>query len=367
MITITNRPEGTIINAYNNCIIQFTATDTPSRTTIEANGITFQITPISGKFYFNLKDIVTVLINQNKFIDTVAPDSAINYLFADTTLYLELTANITVLKANGSNETTSLDFKFLKSVQQDIRPRYDESDTLRILNPTDNVNRTVSYFEGYPFDLSIYSDTAREVTVRNQRNGIEKTLNLFKGVNRLFISNGENDNLGFENDVPLLLGLNELQFSYGTQTLKCYVDKKPVDCGPYLKWFNQSGGWSYWLFDPIYQVRLGHKTTLTLNNDTTNLAQTSSRIIVAGKESQKEYTIDTGWMDDIRRLQLEQIFSSPKVYLYSNRELQPFQLNDWKEVDVKSGTATIENSKRSISRYQINIKLPNQYSQNYAN
>jgi len=54
-------------------------------------------------------------------------------------------------------------------------------------------------------DISFYSDAIRTVTILNKKTGISTTKEFTIGVNRLYLSNGENIN-GFESVVPLVIG-----------------------------------------------------------------------------------------------------------------------------------------------------------------
>ncbi|MAX51599.1 MAG: hypothetical protein CMH22_06425 [Methylophaga sp.] len=367
IVFTTALPQDQVLNAYNNSVIRFgTDSGAPARSVVQVDKYKFEITPNNGEFYFNLKDVVTLLINQNKFIDAIAPDSPANYVFPDNTLFLDVEVSITIFKTNGASETDTLNLNYLKAVQQLFRPIYDESETFRILLPADNIKKHVTYFEGYPFDVSIYSNASRSVTVTNKRTAQSINISLLKGVNRLFLSNGENDNLGFEGSLPLNLGVNELVFSFGSESYTLFVDKKPVACGVYVKWFNQSGGWSYWLFEALYQEKLTFKATQLINNDFRNLENTSSRQIITAKESQKAFDVETYLINHQERLILGDLPESPKVYFYAIPELQPFKAVDFKEVTVKDGTIQLNNTKNAIQRYAFTIELPNQYTQKYA-
>jgi hypothetical protein len=366
MITIIDQPEGELLNAYNNSVFEIESDQNPARATVEVQGLVFEYTPFNNRFQFNLMEVVRILINENRFADQAQPSLPSIYLLRDNTLYFELTATVTVF-SSGINETLTIEKKYLKSVLQDDRIRFDRSEKFRCLIPSTSSSRSTTYFEGYPFDVSIFCDDDKQIIITNLTTGQSLTKRFFKGVNRLFVSDGYNDGInGFEANMPLTEGNNVLNFDSGNEITNLTVKKEDVQCGKYLKWFNQDGGWSYWLFEPIYQEQLKHKTSATINDDTRNLNDTSSRTVVIGKEGKKSISLNTGWLNNEQRLSLEQLFTSPKVYLYTNRELQRFKLTDWVEVSINSGSAVTYNSKRDRSNFKFTVEMAPQYLQNYA-
>ena len=367
-VTIITEPQGALLNTYNNSIIEFgTDLGIAARATILIDEFTFEITPNQGIFYFNLKEIIKVLINQGNFKDTVSVDSPANYLFPDASLYIEIPFTITVIKTNGTSETLDKTYKYIKSAKQIVRSYFDENDLIKFLTPSTDLKAYVTYFEGYPFDISIYSNIARTVTITHTRTATTLDISLSKGVNRLFLSNGENDNLGFEEQLPLYVGLNELEFRVDVDNaLTLFVTKVAVDCGVYLKWFNQNGAWSYWRFSGIYKDSINSKALDELNSDFENIEDTVGRVTQTGKTSNVIRSIQSNRLNDRERLVVSQLFSSPKIFFYNNLELQPFSLLDWKEIDIKSSNQEILNTKLMLHEYDIKIDLPELYTQSYA-
>lgn len=367
-VILTTEPQGELLNVYNNSILEFTTdVGTPARATVEIGDYKFNITPNKNVFYINLKEIIAVIVNQDVFDDPVEIVNPLNYLFPDANLYKEIEFTITVIKTNSTSETLTKTYKFIKSATQIVRKIYDDNDLLKILSPTDDAVRNVTYFEGYPFDVSIYSNIARTVTVTHKRTASTLDITLSKGVNRLFLSNGENDNYGFEEALPLYTGVNELEFKVdNSNIIRLFVTKKPVSCGKYLKWFNQSGAWSYWLFSPIHKEGVNPKSLGEINRDFKNIEDTFNRVTQIGKTAFKEFSLDTGYMTDFEKKIVSEVYTSPKVYLYNNQELQPFAKVDFKEVEVTNGYTDLISEKQHISQKQVNIKLPELYTQTYA-
>ncbi len=367
MITFTKEPQGTLLNAYNNSVVEFNSDlGTAARALIEVSGYKFDITPNKDSFYFNLKDVVTVLMNDNAFYDAIEITLPNIYVIPDSSLYKELSVKFTVIRTNGASDNITKVFKFFKSVQQVDSEIFTKSDLLRFLTPSRDTVPTVTYFEGLPFDVSIYSDIARTVTIKNKRTSGTLDIQLAKGVNRLFISSGEIDNLGFETQLPLYEGINQLEFSFDGNIQTLLVDKKPSDCGIYLKWFNQSGSWSYWRFQKSHRVNVSTKSLDTINNDFDNLEDTISREYDMGKEVSREFRISTGKMYEHQRYVLEQIFGSPRVYLYTTSNLQLLSKSNFRTIDLKNSRQQINDTRKKSHELIFDIQLPNDYAQTYG-
>lgn len=367
-VTIITEPQGVLLNAYNNSVIEFgTDVGTPARATILIDDYTFEITPNQGVFYFNLKEIIKVLINQGNFNDSIEVSNPANYVFPDASLFLEIPFTITVIKTNGDSEILNKTYKYIKSAKQIVRSYFTENDLIKFLTPSKDLKSYVTYFEGYPFDVSIYSNTSRIVTITHKRTATTLDVSLSKGINRLFLSNGENDNLGFEEQLPLHIGLNELEFKVDNDNkLTLFVTKMQVDCGVYLKWFNQNGAWSYWKFSPIYTESQSNKANKPINSDFLNIEDTIGRVTQTGKKSNNTRNIQSGPMNERERFVVSQVFASPKIFLYNNLELQPFSKVDWKEIDIKASNQELVNTKKVLTEYKIKINLPELYTQTYA-
>jgi len=363
MITFTTQPTNPPHHAYNNSVIEFGVdAGVPSVANITAGGYTFEIFPdLQGQFYFNFKSIIKALINPDHFEDSIIATSG-SYLFNDSSLFYELALNVEVILEDGTSQTSDLTFPFLKSVDQVIRNRYTESQ-LKILTPGASQVAHLSYFEGYPFDVAIYSDAARSVTVANVRTGISTSLNLSKGVNRLFVSNGENDSGGFEGVVPLHLGVNELEFKIGTEIkATLFLDKKEADCGFLLKWFNPNGSWSYWRFMDLHIENISTGTIERLNTDFQNLNTTFKNISITGKEVGKDKQLMSGLVDEQERILLDSLLYAPEVQLYTNALHQPMAPGDFVGVEIAGGNFSRSN-KNKLSNLSIKAIMPNIYTQ----
>ena len=210
MITFTTEPHKTIENVFNNQVYEFSATNGVSCVIVITEGINVRevvIDGINGSFYVDLKKTIQSLFNIDNFQDTKVP-TPITWLINDTSLYREYTIDFYVTLANATIETAQRIQKYSKAVDQITKPVEVENTTFKVLSNS----RYYNYYEGLPFDISIYSNANRTVTITNTRTGISTSKAFTIGVNRLYLSNGENT-LGFENLVPLVLNkINQIEF-----------------------------------------------------------------------------------------------------------------------------------------------------------
>ena len=96
------------LNAYNNNVVEFSSDNVLDsvKCVITIGTYTFEITPINNIFYFNFKEIISVLINQNKFSDDILPTlvlfDATSHVYNDTAnTYLSQLVNYEITFVDG--------------------------------------------------------------------------------------------------------------------------------------------------------------------------------------------------------------------------------------------------------------------------
>ena len=361
MIVFSEEPQSPPFDAFNNSVLKYTSNaGAPVVSNITINNTVFDIFPdASGEFYFNLKRVAQVLINQDHFADTIIPgpaDVAIN----DAALFLDMTVKIDVQLASGTIETVTKNFPFLKSVKQLIRTRYENSQ-LRALLPGATDRAAVSYFPGYPFDFALYSDNGRTVTATNKRTGGSIQILLTRGVNRIFVSNGE-DATNLEAVMPLHLGVNEIEISSGALAVTVLINKKEPDCGHLLKYLNQAGAWAYWRFNSLFVEQLNTATRETINNDFENLGEDVGNFQITGKDSQKARDLLTGPMDPEEKEGVLELFESPQVYYYTGQLSDRFA-NKIDFITVNAEGSPKTGNKNYLEEIPVRVNLPRRYTQ----
>ncbi|UAB85693.1 hypothetical protein INR75_06675 [Zunongwangia sp. SCSIO 43204] len=357
-IVITKQPTGGPFNAYDagtELDLEFGVdAGTPEVAIITINDVELpNIYPdINGNFYYNLKAAVTAIINENHFNDEL---EVIDENFKeDPSLFKEIEIVINVLFVDVAEDETTIVLPFLKSIGQKY---YSEEFTFLV--PKISQNAEVIYYKGYPMDIAIYSKTPtagiRTYTIKNKRTGISTTKDFVKGVSRLFLGDGVVDLNDFEQEVPLYLGANDMEFSYnGSIVATLTIHKKEASCGKLLKWFNPAGGWSYFRFLPFEIDDLSSDTMENFNNHGVNT--------ITGKEAERELELNTGVIDAAEYRILETLLLSPKVYIYDQKPFQPFALSNFKEVEVTTKSLS-RATKYQTGSYTIKLLMPNVYTQ----
>jgi len=383
MITFTKQPQLAIESAYNNQVFEFVGDENKRAVraivtlffnpTTSGGGdfqsnqtLNFEIAANNGTFYFNGKRGIKNLFNKDNFSDGIIPTN-INFLIQDPKLFCRIGYKFEVVYNNNTRDIEQIEKSYFKSVRNFFNDQQNNQPSgLRLLSPTNYFN----YFEGLPFDISFYTPTAGPVTIRNENNGIETTKSFFAGVNRLFLSNGEPYNLGFENEVPLLNNrVNTLVFenSQGQQLGIVKIKKVPSCKAPFLKWFNEFGSWNYWRFQSAYQGDVNHRNKQFLNNDFQNFEEDLGNFQATGKTAARTFDLYTDALNDDELKYFKSLFISPKIFLYSEQEFTPIGPASFKEVSLSDGTNRDVNTKIRNREFDISVELPIVNTQTYEN
>jgi hypothetical protein len=363
MIRITN--DLLPINpAYNDSIIEFetTATGTTSANiSINSTGDYFTVYGINNKYFFNFRNIASTLINQNNFKDTIIPSLLISNIYDDETLSLSLPITISI--NNFSSETISKTYSFTKNVEQLIgySNKINSSNNIKLLLPTlNNIDYHLTYFEGYPNDFSIYGLTSGD-TFNFKNNSTYNSSSVYTSSTslpkRIFLSDGGNNELT-TSFIGLSSTINKIEL-YVNDNFKSNIKIKRIDskCGIYLKWFNDSGSYSYWLFDNVLTETLTTTTIDEINGTSDNLQNVSSTSQITGKKANKTLRLSTSF-NDFDKEYLTSILTSPSVEMYIYSE--PFQQshkNSFVGILINDGSTSF-NNKTGNHRMNITIKLP---------
>lgn len=382
MITITNRPQLTIENAYNNQVFEYEGDSekiavrstisvffNPSvfaGTFFSSQNLRLNVPANLNKFYVNLKKSVTNLFNQNNFSDTIVPTS-VDYIKRDVSLFCRIGLRFTVVYNDGTQDQLNTNQLYFKSVRNFFDEGFDTAPpSFRLLSETNYFN----YYEGLPLDLAFYSDTEGEVIITNETTGVNESFTFNEGVNRLFLSNGETYNLGFESVVPLTTErINKLAFTNSNnESLGTIFIKKHKECNaPYLKWFNSMGSWSYYRFQKAFQGNTNHTNRQFLNNDFDNFEDSVGNFQATGKNASRQYRMFTDSLNNDEREFFRSLFTSPKIFLHDAPLDSPLTKTTFKEVSLVDGNNEDVNTKLSSQQFAINVELPNINTQTYEN
>ena len=358
-------PADELLDAFNNQVVVFNSPSaSPAvKATITVNTVPFVITPDpDGNFTYNFSRLFRTIVNANNFRDGVTTEvsgvtSNPPYIYQDTDVLKEIDVDFEVLLEDDSTDTASKTYQVLRSVTQleDHRRSLlkQNNPELTVLlpyaeNASDKFHAT--YFEGYPFDLPIFSDVTRQLQITHEGTQQTATVNLEAGVNRLFVSNGSS-NWSFENVLPLHTGVNELTLQplapFTQKPVTVYLTKKQGLCGTFLKWFNQSGGWCYFLFNAS-QVNRKTKSLGVFSGDHSNLDNTHETQTQIGVTSQDTIDVFYSSITPEEKVLVDTILESPKVYRCLVDVFQDVEDADWISERIKSGNGVLYNRRLNV-------------------
>lgn len=366
-IVFLKQLDNTKVNlAYNNNLVRFYSSSsfTPvnSTITIGSNVVTLFPDP-NGVFTYNFKDLITTILNVDNFKDDLNPDLDISYVY-DWTDKISLTEDIVIeiLLSNDSTETNTTNITWLSAFVQlrDWKRTYPTTELLTTdvallqkKNNNDLYDYHLNYWNGYPFDLTLYANE-ETITITNEVDLSNVDLD-FDKISRLVFSDGRTD-VSIEDTINLQEGFNNLDFGgFFNLNLNKSVDHCPN--GIYLKWINSFGGWNYWLFNRG-QENLKTKELGALNNDFNNLEDTISPLVSLGKTSESAIKVREQRIKEYDKVMLSDLLDSAKVYLFTGLPFSQNTFNDWIEVNLSAGTFVLENPRSDLYRLDLTIELP---------
>jgi hypothetical protein len=358
--------------AYNNNVVRFTSDSGEAiiKATITIGGFPIVIYPTpDGTFYFNFKEYVTSFINQNNFKDTLVTNlDALDY---ETFSYAgsgfdRYTVTFEIELGNNTTETTTKQLYFLAGVEQIENYKNNVTQTqgtiiLLPLYPNTNNKYYAKYFEGYPFDVSFLrrnNTTQEPIELVNNTNLLNFDFASEINVTRLFFSDGRIDE-SINDFLPIALGRNEI--SWLDKFL--YIDKEDVCSGVYVKWFNNYGGYSYWLFPNFAKRDMSMRNIGELNQDFENLSNTNSQVTQIGIEAGERLTVNSDKLKEEEFNLLKTILTSPKIYLFTGEPFSQNDAMDWMEVRLATTSQTTRNYKGQALDITLNLELPDMYTQ----
>ena len=364
----TSLSQTRVLNSHNNNEVVFTSNSafTEVVATIEVGGSTFQIYPISNEFYFNFRDVFRSLFTDG-FQDTANP--TIGGTIATATVngtaavWREVEVDYTITLSNNTTETTTQTYIVLQSVASYDSISYDEdvfSADFNVMSlPVRNglYSYDFVYFKGLPFDISFFSETAQNVTFTNANNSDTVVVAMYEGVTRLFICDGITD---ISDEGFLILETDETNIISGDDENNVALNLEVVtsSCsGVYLKWKNNFGGWSYWLFDQTYSRTNELRSLGEILRDFGSLS-TSTFFDEIGKDKERVIDCQTDFIKPQYRRLIASVFESPKVYMYMGDVFdRPFG-RMWFPVRVRNNSVLEKPSKNQYDPIRLVVELP---------
>lgn len=370
--------ETNFLFSHNNNVIEFV---TDSSLTIRDCIITIgtQIVTVypkpDGTFYYNLKEVISSLINTNNYADDLQTDLSTAYVYTwDSRVYLNLTVDISINFTNDTSDQDSKDLYFVLSAVnlRDYNTRFpivsDWNDPFALLPKVtgSNIKYYAKYFTGYPFDITLFNSindtTYYDVTNLNNAINHQFTKPASDRFNRLAFSDGRTTTT-IEDVLPLVNGVNQLELTTIDGDINKYIDLEKEDgCdGVYIKWLNDSGGFSYWLFKNNANRR-GFRELGYLNNDFNNLEDTTSQEVSLGLDSKDTLTVYERNLNENQKNLIATILDSPKVYLFTGTPFSQNNFNDWMEIKNKTRRYDLKQVKRDLYNISLSFELPENYN-----
>jgi hypothetical protein len=353
--------------AYNDSIITYSSTTVTgsSKSDIIIEGNTFTIYPFMGVYRFNFKDIVTSLINQNGFKDSIQPNLNDAFIYDDPSLQLQLYPVISIYTPTNPNtgETVSNSYLFTKRVEQlaFYNQKVNLGNDVNVLLPSNNnFDYDVTYFEGFPFDFAIQGLVSGDTYYFTNMNSAMQTETYSASTNdvkRVFLSDGAS-NETVDDEIILSSNVNALElYVNGVHSANINIKKVESRCGIYLKWFNQYGAYSYWLFDSVYSELIKTKDLEDIAGRWENLQNLTSTSDNIGKTITKSITTQTIF-NQKEYDYVTDLLKSPKVEMYIHTD--PFITQtpySFIGVKIADGGFTFSN-KNSNNTLKVAIELP---------
>lgn len=356
-----------LLLAHNNNIVEFYSDNVilPTKSTISIGTSVKTLFPApNGKFYLNFKEWITSLINIDNYKDDVSFDIGTVYNWTSK-VYLNSIVTFNITLVTNDVETITRDVKWLSAYLQPEHykrkfPIVNNINSPLVLSPyEDKSNQScyIKYWEGYPIDLTIYTGSTTNIRLTNLSNLLFNDFPTSNIVSRIAIDNGET-NLTITDLLPIMTGFNSLKVTSNELNYFINLEKSSDNCtGHYIKWVNDLGGWSYWLF-PFGNRNRKTKDLGELNNDFYNLDETISPSLQLGKTSNDTIQITSDIVNNEQSLLLRTVIDSPKIYLFTGQPFAKANFNDWIEVSLNTSDVRIENAKEKLNKFNFTLELP---------
>ncbi|MBW2961279.1 hypothetical protein [Mesonia aestuariivivens] len=353
-----------LLNAYNDNVVYIERGGTEN-INVKFNGqlpITIYPSPVNGEgYYLNLKEAAIPLINENNFLDEIVPNiEEDGYIYQDNSMFLNMSIEL-IATLEGRQFTEMLRYYFTKSVEQIANFKdsvfHIDNDKYYLLLPKgkiDDIHR-VTYYYGYPFDITFFSNLEKTITLKNITTGHEiGGINILQHINRLFFSQGSED-FTINDILPIQTGINRIEMVMDEEkSLMLYVNKKEPVCAPYFKFYRNRGGWGYIRFEKEFTIKNKVKDGKEIKVDYEGIQNTLTRSLTA-KESSIEMEFMTEFLEDWEMQNFKDFLKSPRVEMFVGNLFQKQEKDSW--IGVKVGSSSLDNKSLKTKRNRERVKI----------
>lgn len=352
--------------AYNNNVVRFfsDSSEVVLNCQITIGSLTALIYPLpDSSFYFNFKEYITTQINTNNFFDNVNPvldTSDVNTFVYEGKSYLNLNVQFTINFVNETNETDTKNLKWLAGVEQletykKNEAQQGENIALLPLVPKTANTYYAKYSDGFPFDISFLNNNDIELV-----NTSNLTFAIFPRVaqhTRVFFCDGDATET-ISDLITIASGMNVL--GYEDKFIRLESDQH---CdGVYFKWFNNYGGYSYWLFPKFDQRTKSIRNVGEINTNFENLSDTFSQSAQLGNNATNRLVVSSDKLTEEQFNLLVTILTSPKVFLFTGERFDRASFNDWMEVRIATSNQLTRRYKGQANEIILDVELPDDFT-----
>lgn len=352
--------------AYNNQTIKFEYEPSaeispilfePVKAVISFDGKEITVLPsINDDFYFNFKEYFKISANSNNFNESHSLDVA-NYLFTDNNLFQSVDIEVKLVSETGELEYFHGDLlsRILLAGLEDIESyklgKLIKNTTYFILYPQLKYGLGFTLFEGYPMDIQSFANTNwSDYVLENQSNGEELIdLDFSAGVNRLVLSDGENEVFPFKKGINSLLVKKS-----GSADMFSFDVNYRDECGVYLKWFHPHCGWCYFLFQGSLDFK-GSSSKGFIDSNLDDLPDTNQSRFEIGKETESYIDLYAEGLNQFEVGNVSTIIESPKVYRWLGKKGDKDDLDVWIAESVSSEPILVKATGRN--KYSVVVRL----------
>lgn len=343
--------ENQLQTAFNNFVLRFQAS---SSTSIEAiiNGLSTDpiiIYPFDNKFYFNAKAYLKALFDNN-FQDTIVIMTNISninsFYFIDETIMKQVFIEIEIRRTGPSQflEKNVRVIRGVNNIRRNLAIEENNPPYTQVLQPN------IVYWQGYPLDITIHN-------YNNEFFNFSQTLfNITRyNIVRLIISSGNNQ---IPLSSPIQEGVNDYMVNSGQATATIKTITNASECGIYIKWINEYGTYSYYLFNDKYIEDLVSSQDEVVNNNFENFSQTISKELVLSRNSRNRLTCIAKKTGEYERDLLYSLGTSPKIWLYTKEKNQSSTNQDWYEIQLNGHTFPVNTPNRKFIDIEYEFVFP---------
>lgn len=307
---------------------------------------TIKVSAYDDRLYFNAKELLKTYFDNKTEIHKLSTETGV---FLDHNAYKTLVMSWKQFSHEFEPVTYLSFFHAIRGARQ-IKDTYETNDVEVLHNQYKGVVY-ISVWEGYPLCISVYGQDLSLLKTEFLATNLatsNKTINL-SGTEALGVWR-----VSIYDSVDYLNGFIELEKNERTRINLnnniIIIDKKK-ECGLYLKWLNDLGGWDYHMFTNFENSTSSDDLEI-INNDFENVETSENNFVTIGKEVKENIKVFAS-VEKHEFAKLTGILHALKVFVYIEK-------TKWVQVNVKGKVKT--NSRQAKANLSFTLQMPNIYT-----